>query len=342
VERAVRGQAGLDLGRLLGLTGPGAWALAGLYVATYVMFGFTAGLRVTLTPIGALALVLLLGGAIVLVLPGRHPIPLPVVVAVIAASAAGNAAVMWQLSPYGWPGWPAWTIGASTFLMFAIALRGRIVAGAVGMLVLTGVIVHWTWSTTGDVLHGLELTYWQLASYGAGAFYSGILRRTGRQIVAFQESERRTAAAEESRVAADEERATQLDRVRRLTAAALEEIAAGADDPERRRAHGLLEAELRDQIRGRVLADGPVPAAARAARARGVAVDLLDDLRDGTRPDLAAARAWVATRLDDLTEGDATVRVTGADDRIVVTVATSGAAVLRFHVEPAQASIAVG
>jgi hypothetical protein len=332
-----RGPA-LDLGRLLGLTGPGAWALAGLYIAVYLVLGLTAGLTVSRTPTGATALALLLSAAIVIVLPGRHPIPLPLAAGVIAVAAVANAAVMWQLSPYGWPGWPAWTIGASTFLMFMIALRGRIVVGALGMLVMTAVIVHWTWSTTGDVLHGLELTYWQLASYAAGAFYAGILRRTGRQIVAFQEAERRSAAAEEARAAADEERATQLSRVRRLAAAALEEIAAGEQDAERRRAHGLLEAELRDQIRGRALAAGPVPAAARAARSRGVAVDLLDDLRDGPLPDLADARAWVAGRLDATADGDATVRVTSTDQGVSVTFAAAGRDVEVHAVSTAEVS----
>lgn len=314
----------LDLGRLLGLTGPGAWALAGLYVATYLMFGLTAGLRVTSTAPGAVALALTLVAAVALVLPGPHPIPLPLVAAVIATVAFTTAAIMWQLSPIGWPGWPAWIIGANTFLLFTVALRGRIVAGGVGMLVMTAVVVHWTWSTTGDVMHGLSLTYWQLASYAAGAFYAALLRRTGRQILAFHEAERRVAAEEDARRAADEERAALLGRVHRVAGASLAAIASGETDAVARREHGLLEAALRDQIRGRALSDGPVPAAARAARRRGVTIALLDDLREGSELELAEARAWVAARLSRARGGEVTVRLAIADGRPVVTVADEG------------------
>ncbi|GAA3283596.1 hypothetical protein GCM10017707_34230 [Paenarthrobacter aurescens] len=57
----------------------------------------------------------------------------------------------------------------------------------------------------------------------------------------------------------------------------LERIAEGAIGPAEQEVCVLLEAELRDQIRGRSLASSAVLHAARAARARGVRVDILDD-----------------------------------------------------------------
>jgi hypothetical protein len=113
--------------------------------------------------------------------------------------------------------------------------------------------------------------------------------------------------------------------VRSLAGPALELIATGAPSPEDRRAHGLLEAELRDQIRGRALAIDDLPAALRAARARGVDVAVLDDLRDDAPPVefLRQAAAWAVERAGELTAGDATIRLARVDGRPTVTFATS-------------------
>lgn len=317
-----------DVGRLIGLTGPGAWVLAGLFAVTYTTLAIMSGGAALATVPGAAALVLVVAAAVALVVPGPYPLPLPLTLAVLAVVAFATVAICWQLWPYGWPGWASWNFGACTFLMFMVALRGRVVWATAGLVLMALLTMHWTWASTGDAWHGLDLTYRQLVTFGAGAFFASWLRRTARRIVAFQEAEQRRVAADVTRRAADGERARQLDRVRRLAGAALAEIAAGSVSTDRRHEHALVEATLRDGIRGRALAEHPLAEEVLAARRRGVAVSLLDDLRaDSLAGDeLAAARAWAADRLADVPSGEVTIRLAGSPSRPTLTFTAGEAA----------------
>jgi hypothetical protein len=315
---------GVDIGRLLGLTGPGAWVLAGLYCVTYLTLAAWAGGPPMQTIEGKVALGLILATAILLVLPWRYPLPRRLVAWALGVVAFSTVAICWHLSPYGWPGWSSWNFGACTFLMFMLALRGRFWWGAIGLVLMSVLTIHWTFTTTGDWWHGFDLTYRQLATYFAGGFFALWLRRTARQIGEFQEAERRRVAAEQTRLVSADERRRQLDRVRRLAGPTLAQIAAGDDSAASRREHGLLEAELRDQIRGRALAAGPLPAAIRAARSRGVDVALLDDVRHEAPAArfLDPAITWAADRIATIRSGTATIRLALAEGETVVTVGT--------------------
>jgi len=315
----------VDVGRLLGLTGPGAWLLAALFCATNITLVIFSGGPPMRTVEGWVALVLVLGAAVVVVVPSGYPLPLPIVVGVLGVVAFSSIAIGWNLVPVGWPGYTSWHFGADTFLLFMVALRGRLWWGAAGMALMSLITIHWTWATTGDAWHGFDLTYRQIATYFAGAFFAIWLRRTARQIVQFQEAERRRVEAEQTLAATADERRLQLERVRELAGPALSRIASGATDAGERRAHGLLEAELRDQIRGRALAIDQLPAALTAARTRGVEIALLDDLRDDLPPAefLSEAAAWAGAHVASLKGGDATIRLALVDGQPVVTFATS-------------------
>ena len=322
----------MDVGRLLGLTGPGAWLLAALFWATNITLVIFSGGPPMRTVEGWIALLLVLGAAVLVVVPSGFPLPLPIVLAVLGVVAFSTVAIDWNLVPYGWPGYTSWHFGANTFVLFMVALRGRVAWGASGMVMMSLITIHWTWATTGDAWHGFDLTYRQIATYFAGAFFAFWLRRTARQIVQFQEAERRRIADEQGLSAAADERRLQLERVRRLAGPALVRIAAGETTPDDRVEHRLLEAELRDQIRGRALAVDPLPEALRAARARGVEAALLDDLRDDApSPEyVATAAAWAAERLGTVTSGDATIRLAHVDGMPVVTFATSDGSAQTF------------
>jgi hypothetical protein len=334
-----------DVARLLGATGPGAWALAALYGVTYVVIGFWSGGEYTRTPLGLTGLALMIAAAVILVLPQLSPLPRLAAAGVVAASVIAVAAGLWQLEPDGWRGWVTWYIGATSYLSFTLALRGRFWWGVGQQLALTAVAVHWTGTTTGDPLRGLELVYHQLILFGAGAFFAVWLRRTADRIAAFQETRLRREAAEGARSAADEERARELRGIRDSAGTALARIAAGTVTDEERREHLLLEAELRDRIRGRDLAIAPLTDAARNARRRGSAVALLDDLRSDTPSSdtpssdtptastspadaplgdrLREAIGWAADRVAGSGGSDVTVRLTRADGEPVVTFATA-------------------
>lgn len=321
-----------DVANLLGATGPGAWALAALFAVTYVVIPFWVDGEYTASPIGFAALVAMIGAAVALVLPQLSPLPHAVAAAIVGASVFATAAGLWHLDPSGWHGWATWYIGASSYLAFTLALRGRFWWGFADMLAVTAVATHWSALTFGDPLRGVGLTYTQLVLFGAGAFFALWLRRTADRIAAFQETRLRRASAEGRRSAAEEERARQIRVVRESAGASLARIAAGAVGDDEREEHRLLEAELRDRIRGRALATAPLAGAVRAARSRGAAVALLDDLRDesGAPAWMPDALAWAADRVEHGDATDFTVRLTRRAGDPVLTVATSHGEVETF------------
>ncbi|MEO8527633.1 MAG: hypothetical protein ABI435_00985 [Pseudolysinimonas sp.] len=326
-----------DIGRLLGLSGPGAWAVAALYIVTMVVMAATSNGPAMQTVEGWVALGLVVASAIILVSPLPYPLPVPLTLAVLGVVVFSTEAIIWHTWPTGWPGYATWNFGADTFLLFMVALRGRLWWGAAGMVMMAALSIHWTVSTSGDWWHGFDLTYRQLATYAAGGFFASWLGRTATRIAEFQETERRLVAAEQTHEATADERRRQLDRVRRLAGPALDEIVEGSTTPAQRREHGLLEAQLRDQIRGRALDLPVLTAAARAARTRGVEVVVLDDLRGEVAGEIADdaglvvdAAAWAASRLDEIEEGSATIRLARVDGHRVVTVATADGEVAEF------------
>jgi hypothetical protein len=315
-----------DVARLLGATGPGAWALAALFGATYVVIAFWSGGDHTRSPLGFAALVLMVAAAIALVLPQLSPFPHLAAAGVVGAQVFAMTAGLWQLEPDAWHGWVTWYIGASSYLSFTLALRGRFWWGIAGQLALTAIAIHWAAVTTGDPVRGVDLVYAQLILYGAGAFFALWLRRTADRIAAFQETRLRRESAEGFRSAADAERARELRVVRASAGDALARIAGGAVTDGERHDHLLLEAELRDRIRGRGLAVAPLSDAAREARRRGAVVALLDDLRGETPPpagELRAAIDWAAGRVAGSGSADLTVRLTRTAGDTVVTFATA-------------------
>lgn len=314
-----------DVAPLLGLTGPGAWAIAALFAVTFATLAGLSGGEPMRSPLGWVALGLVLAAALALVVPGTYPLPLPLALGVVAVVAFGTAVIVWRLPTTGWPGWGGWIFGASTFLLFMVALRGRVGWGAIGMGVIVGITIHWTMTTTGDWRRGFDLTYAQVFSYCAVAFFALLLRRTARRVAEYRDIEARRLASEAAQESATDERRRHLARVHRDAGPALTEIAAGGTTATSRVDHGLLEAELRDQIRGRSLARAPLPEALRQTRARGVEITVLDDLRDEASPqsELAPAIAWAAARVTALHDGEATLRLARVHGRVTVTFATA-------------------
>lgn len=323
-----------DIGRLLGLTGPGAWALAALFIVTYATIVINSGAPATASPFGWVCLALVLLSAILLVLPGPTPLPRPLLGVILGVVVVVTATMCTLLTENGGAGWSSWHFAALNFLLFMVALRGRVVGASIGVLVMVGIAVTWTALAYGDPLRGLMMTYWQVGSFAAGAFFAVWIRRTARKIVEYREAERRQIAAEQERESGADERRRQLERVRSLAGPALLRIASGVTTAEERSEHRLLEAELRDRIRGRKLALDPIPAALRRARSRGIAVALLDDLRDesASYSFLSAAAAWVASAVDDFdpARGDITIRLARGDGVPTVTVAAADGTTLAF------------
>ena len=116
--------------------------------------------------------------------------------------------------------------------------------------------------------------------------------------------------------AAAVESSTRLERARRLSETLrvsyplLQKIAAGHLDEESRQEAKLLEAQLRDSIRGRELIDSKMQEAIRSARLRGIEVVVLDEgglaaLAENSKAEL---RQKLAAELDQISSGRVTIR----------------------------------
>ena len=312
--------AATDLGTLLGFAGIGMRLLLALYLmANIALLFFSGGWS---DPLDVAALIVLGSGAVAVASPGAYPLPRWRMVYVLAAVVIGSTLGAWSLSPGGDPGYRSWHFGAATFVLFALALRGRLLWAWIGMGLAVAVAATWSTIVLGSPVHGIELTYGQAASLFAGTFFSVLLRRTAERIVAFQAIERAGIAAEARRVAGARERDIQLAELRQLVDGPLTAIADGTATAADRAEHRLIEAALRDRIRGGALARDPLASAVREARRRGVDATLLDD---AGAAESAAALAWVAERVTGARES-VTVRLGLEGGHPVVSVGIDGEA----------------
>lgn len=104
------------------------------------------------------------------------------------------------------------------------------------------------------------------------------LGRAASTIAAWREEERSRVEQEETRRVAVATRKSELAAIAFRAQPLLRRLVSGESTPAIRREAELLEAALRDTLRGRKLAVHSVPSAAEAARRRGIEVTLLDDL----------------------------------------------------------------
>jgi hypothetical protein len=126
----------------------------------------------------------------------------------------------------------------------------------------------------------------------------------------------------EIEAAAAVESSTRLERSRRLSETLrvsyplLQKIAAGQLDEESKQEAKLLEAQLRDAIRGRELIDSKMQEAIRSARLRGIEVVVLDEgglaaLAENSKTEL---RQKLAAELDQISSGRVTIRAPRGGD----------------------------
>lgn len=219
------------------------------------------------------------------------------------------------------PGYAAWHNGALQMLLVTVALRGRMGVAWLGMGVF--VIIDFAASLLHrlTIVEGLAMVVTPLLWLGMATALSSILRRCARQTEAFTAQERAAAtelAAGNARQIAQGEWMRDLNRATRPM---LERIAAGRLNAMEQQECVLLEAELRDQIRGRGIASATVLQAARAARERGVSVDLLDDRATELPEDLLTEATEQLVRALNRTEGGAVkCRVLPEGSGVAVTI----------------------
>jgi hypothetical protein len=296
----------------LGLPFPAAHILLGL-----ASLGKVASVWPVLSAIGICAALMF-----VVTRPGRgRTLPLTHAWLAVAGVVLIDLLVMSVLPDGVHPGYAAWHCGAIEMLMVTVAMRNRIALAWLGIglfaiLDFSGSMLHRL-----TVVDGLAMVITPLMWIGIATAVNGVLRRCVDQARFYTSREKESAARlarEDARRLAQTEWTKELERATRPM---LETIAAGQLSENDRNDCILLEARLRDQIRGRALATPEVLRAARAARARGTRVDIFDD-RGAALPSavLQEASAKLAAALNRASGGSIKGRALPAGSGTAVTI----------------------
>jgi hypothetical protein len=228
--------------------------------------------------LGVLALVLLWFGLYVLSRPDKEPFSLVSTWVVIAVVAAVTAISSWNIADVENPGYSTWPLGAMTFLLFVLALRGRRGLAWIGFCVLAATSVVAALIAHLQVLNVVYDVARQSATLLIGTLFALVLRRSSQTITSIQANQLRRTTIAAASAAATRERAAQNARLERDARPALERILSSTPlSEEELRDFILLEATLRDGIRATGFSSDRIAQAARAARERGLVVMLLDD-----------------------------------------------------------------
>jgi hypothetical protein len=315
-----------DLSALLGLNGTAARIVLVLFWATFLSMALLSGGTAMTNPLSVVALVITLGSAALIIWPGPDPLPWASTAVVVVGAAVSSTIVVWQLDPSEAPSYSSWNFGADTFLMFGLAMRGRIGGAWIGMGLVVATTLTWSVTMTGDPLLGIIYAYQHPVLLVAGSFFAIGLRRTAGRTREFRAIERMRIADEQALEVGSAWRRDAIERIRGLAGPALSAIADGEPTPAERQEHRLLEATLRDLLRARRLAVEPLQGVVRTARAAGGEIVLLDDLGDlSPEPDaLRRAVTWAAERVTELSgsaAGTITVRLAPREGAATVTVA---------------------
>ena len=272
-------------------------------------------------PVSAIASIVLYVVSIVSTIGFYRGIRIPTAQAISALTVALVIPVLAQsqLTSDNFDDYSTWYVQGIATLMSAVLIRGHIALAWVGVAGMSLEVLFWA---------GVE-NFLDTGLLGAIMFTAGCtavklgLTRVSNEIETYElrtvESEAEAAAL----TAAGLQRGRLLETTLNRASPMLNRIASGdalsaADQQEAR----LLEAALRDEIRGRDLLNEATRGAIESARRRGVAVNVLDEggLTGFSQEARAGLLAQVAEALEQVTSGRVTVRAP-RDERWQVTVA---------------------
>lgn len=275
-----------DASTIIGMQSPVAFAVvAWMAFAILLTSGYGSG-GVQNWPVFAVAVTAAVLGAAGLILAPGNPMNLVGTAASILAPpvAVGLAALSSAPPPSSAFGT---VTGAASATAAFLCVRGRVLGAWMSYALSIGVSM----GIGAAFAHPMTWVPPQIPSVAVvlmATLFAAIIRPAAREIYALRAQAVRDAAEEAAVVAALGERDQQLGRLDEQARQLLESIATGnrLSALERARCR-LTEARLRDGIRARSLADAETARQVWAARARGVAVTLLDDR--GTVPDSQGA-----------------------------------------------------
>lgn len=307
-----RGRLPADTSTLLHLGSEPAHIILGLFAVTNIAFAIIYADAVTFPAVSMVALALVLGGAVLLMVPGPDPFPLARAWMIIAVVGVSTALVTWNLPDVGEFGRATWHQSANAWLLFFLTLRRRAGLAWVGFAVMAVLTAAWGVTSGRGPLSTLMMLNTHAGTLVVATLLGAGLRRASRDIDAFSARADAAAQAQAESQARREIRRRRVAEVVETAGAPLRRIAQGAPFTDAERVDfQTAEADLRDSVRARGLTTPAVVTAASAARRRGVQVVLLDDRGEPVADGMAMQRLSdaVAAVLDDAVDGVVTVRL---------------------------------
>ncbi|MDE0572012.1 hypothetical protein ON058_01105 [Demequina sp. B12] len=322
---------------LLPMSSTPARAIYGLFVTTNIAFALGSLNAVEREWQAMLAVVMVCLAGLLLVSTRPHPFPLRDVFIVLSLLVGASALVYTNLATADGLGRATWQVGASTWVLFFLTMRGRTGFAWLGMAVLVLQAVEWAARAGKSPLAGIAMFDTHIGILVVGTLFAVSLRRTAQRIAAANEVSVAAASGAAATNAAAEIRHARLAELAELVTPLLDRIT--QDEPlsdDERRTMGRAEAQLRDGVRGRSIALPQVVEAADRARSRGVHVTLLDDrgapIHDGAA--LSRLTSAIVAALDDAQDGAVTARLLPAGRSAALTIlAVNGSDTVRLSID---------
>jgi hypothetical protein len=271
--------------------------------------------------LGLIAIALLWAGLTMLGLSRAEPLPILWTVGIIEVVVVTTAISSWNIVDPKNAHYATWPLGAMTFLLFVLALRGRRGFAWIGFAslalvsVLVAIIAH---LELGAVISDLLR---QSATLVIGTLFAIALRRATSTITSIQSSQLSRVAVAAATETATREREAQNTRLEQDARPALEKIISTqpftAQDLQE---FAALAATLRGGVQPAGSSGTSIAEAVRSARMRGLGVALIDDrwtpLGEADRKRVEAA---LLPLLANTSQGTITVRLS-PDDREEIAV----------------------
>lgn len=314
---------GRDVRELLGLRSTAARIVLGAYIATFLLLALTTAPTVEALWTEIPAWIVISTAAISLIKTAGDPLPYRTTLALTLAGPISINLVS-AVAPVPIDGLlQLWPLAAATAIYTYLCVRGRTVWAWLGMAATLASCAWWAQRTGQGAGYGIEISAINLAPLLMATFFAWTIRPAARDIFALREQTVVRVAAEATDTAILDERDRQLRRLDELARPLLERLATEDDiSDEQRLACTLLEAHLRDTLRAPILDIVGIAVAARAARARGVDVILLDDhgMDETPAPVRAQIIAAVLTALNRSVDGTLTIRVSPPQRDTLLTI----------------------
>lgn len=304
--------------------------LCSIFAVLHVILGAVSLDMVSPLWPSVLAMAVYLAATVVVLVPSPGKMPLSRTVAVLSAVVVMTLLVNSVLPTNEWPGYASWHLAATYTLLVVVNLRGRVALSWLGAVLSVGLVTWWASGTALGLVGGLLMNIATVGWLTIATLIGRLLSTNDRQVSDYAGDARAAADWYAAERAFNVSQTEWLAHVKDLALPSLTRIADAGHEltPTERQELRLIEAQFRDEIRGRLLATDEVVEAARRARERGVTVQLLDDRRQDLTPrTMAAVSEKVVSMLNQARGGSVTARARpqGAATAVTILATTSDA-----------------